>query len=64
MMQDSHLNKQTSGLFAGLNLLYLIYANKQKGIRSTALKAGEDQVEKVGMLGAEGDRHPSFIYTY
>ncbi|KAL8287347.1 hypothetical protein RQP46_003799 [Phenoliferia psychrophenolica] len=53
-----------TGAFAGLNLLYLRYANKQKELRREALKTGEGQGGEVGKSGAEGDRHPEFIYTY
>lgn len=54
----------TTGLFASLNLAFLMWANKQKEIRRLTLKSGEAQAEAIGMNGAEGDRHPAFIYTY
>lgn len=49
------------GLFAGLNLLYLRYANKQKAIRR---KERYGDVDSKGSWKEEGDRHCDFEYAY
>ncbi|GAA5846979.1 hypothetical protein JCM5353_008620 [Sporobolomyces roseus] len=49
------------GLFAGLNLLYLRYANKQKAIRR---KERDGDVDSKDSWKEEGDRHCDFEYAY
>ncbi|KAI5480206.1 hypothetical protein MNV49_001534 [Pseudohyphozyma bogoriensis] len=51
-----------SGVFALLNLLYLIRANKQKAFRRANEKS--QQQDSVERWYVEGDKHEDFVYSY
>lgn len=49
------------GVFAGVNLLYLRYANAKKAIRR---RERSDDADAKESWREEGDRHCDFIYAY